>query len=81
MPGARTRGENARQLFVMFLEGMTTKCLLKHARLHTIVDTKLILSNSFTHDRVQISSVKREKDWGASPTDPRDEPGRMVQKC
>ena len=37
----------------------------------TIVDMKLlILSNSFTHDRDQISSVKREKEWGALPTDP-----------
>ena len=30
----------------------------------TIVDTKLILSKSFTHDWDQISSVKREKDRG-----------------
>ena len=46
----------------------------------TIVDRKLILLNSFTHHRDQISNVKREKDWGASPKDPQDEPVRMVQK-
>ena len=61
-PGEKLPGRalTARLLFVTFLEGTTTKRSLKHARLPSIVDTKLILPNSFTHDRDQISSVKRE---------------------
>ena len=60
-PYGRSPPGTVRQPFVTFLEGTSTKRPLK-TRTTTIADTKLVLSNSFTHERDQISSVKREKD-------------------
>ena len=57
-PGKKPPGRihTARQAFVTILKGKTTERPLKTFTT-TFVDMKLILSNSFAHDRDQISSV------------------------